>query len=85
MRQTGLGSIFQSREQAHDHISNRMVENICNYIACVEDSSFYAASSDNSECGRYARFREAFNESGLEDPAFVTIGQLIGQNVERHK
>jgi hypothetical protein len=43
MRQTGLGSIFQSREQAHDHISNRMVENICNYIARVEDSSFYAA------------------------------------------
>jgi len=42
MRQTGLGLYIPSREQAHDHISNRMVENICNYIA-FEDSSFYAA------------------------------------------
>jgi hypothetical protein len=84
MRQTGLGSIFQSREQAHDHISNRMVENICNYIACVEDSSFYAALQaiiQNVEDMRGS----GFNESELEDPAFVTIGQLIGQNVERHK
>jgi hypothetical protein len=33
----------------------------------------------------YRRLREAFNKSELEESAFVTIGQLIGQNVERHK
>ena len=85
MRQTGLGSIFPSREQAHDHISNRKIENICNFIAFVEDSSFYAALP--------AIFQNVQDMRGSGKPlmnlnlktAFVTIGQLICQNVERHK
>jgi hypothetical protein len=77
MRQTGLGSIFQSREQAHDHISNRMVENMCNYIACLEDSSFYAALQaiiQNVEDMRGSG--KSLMNLNLEDPAFGQNGQL---------
>jgi hypothetical protein len=52
---------------------------------CRRQFFLRSTSSDNSECGRYKRFREALNESELEESAFVTVGQLIGQNVERHK